>query len=81
VQAKVLAVTGHRDRGVKVGNVSGVIKPANHKAKTANCLVEISFLSLQPAEEAKLKTTAYIDALGKAIADAVLADLRARGLS
>lgn len=54
VQAKVVATTGYRNRGVKVGNVSGVIKRDNHEADTANCLVEISFLSLQAEEEERL---------------------------
>jgi N-acetylmuramoyl-L-alanine amidase len=70
VQDQVVAATGYRDRGVKVGNVSGVIKPANHRSKTANCLVEISFLSLQAEEEARLRDPAYIEELGTAIAAA-----------
>ncbi|WP_407520654.1 N-acetylmuramoyl-L-alanine amidase [Methylobacterium oryzisoli] len=80
VQRRVLAVTGYRDRKVKVGNVSGVIKPENHDPDTANCLVEISFLSLQASEEARLGQQSYIDALGQAIADAALEHLGQRGL-
>jgi N-acetylmuramoyl-L-alanine amidase len=81
VQAKVRAATGHRNRGVKVGNVSGVIKPANHDPGTANCLVEISFLSLQPDEEQRLRDPAYIEKLGRAVADGVLSYLRSHGLT
>ena len=80
VQEHVLAVTGHRDRGVKTGNVSGVIKPANQDPQTANCLVEISFLSGQAEEERRLQNQRYIDELGQALADAVLASLRQREL-
>ncbi len=80
VQRQVLGVTQVKDRGVKVGSVSGVINPANHDPHTANCLVEISFLDRQPVEEKRLRDQAYLDALGDAIAQAVLADLRGRGL-
>lgn len=80
VQRETVAVTGHRDRGVKVANVSGVVKPENHAAGTASCLVEISFLSLQPDEEARLGTQNYIDALGEALADAARSHLSERGL-
>jgi N-acetylmuramoyl-L-alanine amidase len=80
VQRRVRDATGHRNRGVKVGNVSGVIKGSNHDRRTANCLVEISFLSLQPAEEERLRTQAYIDKLGQAIADAILDHLTAHEL-
>jgi N-acetylmuramoyl-L-alanine amidase/endonuclease/exonuclease/phosphatase family metal-dependent hydrolase len=80
VQAKVLVVTGYRDRKVKIGNVSGVIKPENHDKNTANCLVEISFLSRQAEEERRLGDRAYIDALGGAIADAIVEHLRSRKL-
>lgn len=80
VQRETLAVTGYRDRGVKVATVSGVIKPTNHAAATASCLVEISFLSLQRDEEARLRTQAYIDALGEAIAEAARSYLGEPGL-
>lgn len=80
VQAGVLSVTGHRDRGVKVGAVSGVIDPAKHDPGTANCLCEVSFLSGQADEEERLHDPAYISALGGAIAAAVIAHLRSRGL-
>ena len=80
VQRRVRDATGHRNRGVKIGNVSGVIKGSNHDRRTANCLVEISFLSLQPAEEERLRTQAYIDKLGQAIADAILEHLTAHEL-
>jgi N-acetylmuramoyl-L-alanine amidase/endonuclease/exonuclease/phosphatase family metal-dependent hydrolase len=80
VHAKVLAVTGYRDRKVKVGNVSGVINPANHNKNTANCLVEISFLSRQAEEERRLGDRTYIDALGQAIAEAIIEHLQSRKL-
>ena len=80
VHASVRAVTGHRDRGVKVGDVSAVIKPANHDPQTANCLIEISFLDRQAEEERRLRDPAYIEALGRAVADGILAHLREREL-
>jgi N-acetylmuramoyl-L-alanine amidase len=80
VHASVRAVTGHRNGGVKVGNVSAVIKPANHDPQTANCLIEISFLDRQPEEELRLRDPAYIEALGRAVADGILAHLRERDL-
>ena len=67
VQREVLGITGYRDRGVKVGNVSGVIKPGNHDPQTASCLVEISFLDRQPDEERRLRDPSYIGSLGAAI--------------
>lgn len=72
VQEWVVGATGYKNRGVKVGNVSGVIKPANHRPKTASCLVEISFLSLQPDEEDRLRTQPYIEELGQAVASAAM---------
>lgn len=80
VQREVRAATGYRNRGVKVGNVSGVIKPGNHHPSTANCLVEVSFLSLQPDEEARLRKQTYIDKLGQALAKAIREHLREREL-
>ena len=81
VQRSVVRATGYRDRGVKVGNVSGVIRPSNHDSRTANCLVEISFLDRQLQEEARLRQQGYIDTLGSAISDAVRSYLAARGLA
>lgn len=80
VQKAVRAATGHNDRGVKIGDVSGVIANANHAAETAHCLVEISFLDRQPAEEARLADAAYITRLGQAVARGVEDYLRAAGL-
>jgi N-acetylmuramoyl-L-alanine amidase len=80
VQRRVVEATGYKDRGVKVGNVSGVIKPAAHSSRTANCLVEISFLSLDAKEEKRLRDPSYIDQLGEALARAVREDLQSRGL-
>lgn len=80
VQKAALAATGHRDRGVKIGDVSGVIANANHAAETAHCLVELSFIDRQPAEEARLSDPLYIDKLGKAVAKGVENYFRAAGL-
>lgn len=80
VQAAVRGVTGYRDRGVKVGAVSGVINNANHHARTAHCLVEISFLDRQPMEEERLRQQSYINRLAKAIKDAIVAYLADAGL-
>jgi len=43
VQARVLAVTKLRDRGVKAKGL-GVLSPNSHDPQTACCLVEVSFL-------------------------------------
>jgi len=80
VQAAVVAVTGLRNRGVKVGNVSGVIKNTNHADSTAHCLVEISFLDRQPEEEARLADATYVSDLGRAIRDAIMQYLADAGL-
>lgn len=68
VQAAVVGATGLRDRGVKIGAVSGVISNRRHHANTAHCLVEISFLNRQPDEERRLQSQDYIDRLGAAVA-------------
>jgi len=70
VQQRVQPATGHNDRGIKSSATLDVLKPALHDLATAACLVEVSFLT-QAAEESRLKTNAYIDKLGKAIAVAV----------
>lgn len=80
VHQDVLGVTGLRNRRVKVGNVSGVIRPGSHDSHTASCLVEISFIDRQPAEERRLASQAHIDDLGGAVAHAILSSLRERGL-
>lgn len=80
VQTAVQAATGYNDRGVKVGAVSGVINNSRHHSKTAHCLVEISFLDRQPQEEARLAQADYINRLGAAIKDAVMAHLIDEGL-
>lgn len=73
IQASVLAVTGYRDRGVKDSIlVSGVLRNDYHHQTTAHCLVEISFLSCQSSEEARLKTDAYISELGQAIRSGIV---------
>ena len=71
VQAKVLAATGLKDRVVKRAGFA-VLAPTSHDTATAACLVEISFMT-QAAEEQRLKTSAYLDKLAHAIADAVKA--------
>jgi hypothetical protein len=75
VQRETLRVTGYRDRGVKPMGL-GVLNPSSHDRRTAACLVEISFMTV-PAEEARMRTAAYVDALGKALATAALAYLAA----
>jgi N-acetylmuramoyl-L-alanine amidase len=80
VQAAVVAATGLKDRGVKIGAVSGTINNAHHDSKTAHCLVEISFLDRQPEEEARLKTDDYIARLGASIRDAVMRYLQSENL-
>ena len=72
VQKRVVAATGHNDRnaghpgGVKRQPL-GVLKPGLHHASTACCLLEVSFMDVA-AEETRLKTTAYLDKIAKAIA-------------
>jgi N-acetylmuramoyl-L-alanine amidase len=80
IQQAVVAVTQVRNRGVKSGAVSGVINNAHHHPDTAHCLVEISFLDRQPAEEVRLRSQAYIDQLGTAVRDGILSYLRDAGL-
>jgi N-acetylmuramoyl-L-alanine amidase len=79
VQREVTAATGYADRGVKAGSVSGVINARRHLPQTANCLVEISFLSLHPQEEARLRSAAYIKKLGEAVARGIRKALAERG--
>lgn len=69
VQKAVRQATGLTDRGVKSATF-GALKPASHAAKTAACLVEISFMDVA-AEEARLKTDAYKNKVAQAIADGV----------
>ena len=80
VQTAVQGATGLKDRGVKVGGVSGVINNDRHHPQTAHCLVEISFIDRQPAEEARLREPAYVDRLGQAVCDGVMSYLVAAGL-
>lgn len=75
VQSRIVAATGLKDRGLKRADF-GVIKPSNHDAATAACLVEISFMT-QASEEARLKTSAYLDRLADAISSAAKAYLAA----
>jgi N-acetylmuramoyl-L-alanine amidase len=70
VQAKLVDATDLKDRGIKTAGFE-VLAPANHAAKTAACLVEISFMDV-PAEEARLKTAVYLDALAEALAQAAI---------
>ena len=81
VQTAVVAATGHRNRGIKNDIVvSGVLRNDFHSPKTAHCLVEISFLTRQPAEEARLRTPDYITRLGVAVKDGIVAYCLAAGL-
>jgi N-acetylmuramoyl-L-alanine amidase len=69
IQRTLLQVTGYRNRHVQDKNL-GVLNPARHLKTTAACLVEISFIS-DPAEEARLKESAYRASLGAAIAEGI----------
>lgn len=66
VQARVLAVTGHRDRGVKPQEL-GVLQPSRHDLMTAACLVEVSFLT-NAVEEDRLMDDGYKKRIAEAIA-------------
>lgn len=75
VQKRVVAATGHNDRNAShPGGVKrqplGVLKPGVHHAATACCLLEVSFMDVA-AEEARLRTVAYLDKIAKAIADGI----------
>jgi N-acetylmuramoyl-L-alanine amidase len=75
LQKRMVTATGHSDRnaghpgGVKRAGL-GVLKPSLHHSKTACCLLEVSFMDV-PAEEARLKTTTYLNKVAKAIADGI----------
>ena len=69
LRAIVPAALGIADRGLLPGRWA-ILNPALHDARTARCLVEISFLS-DPAEEARLATTAYRDRITSAVARAI----------
>jgi len=69
VQARVLAVTKRRDRGVKAKGL-GVLSPNSHDPQTSCCLVEVSFLD-RADEEQKLLRPDYQNAVASAIGDAV----------
>jgi N-acetylmuramoyl-L-alanine amidase len=77
VQKALLKATGLKNRGVK-REALGVINPASHHASTAAVLTEISFLT-DPAEEQRLATPAYRDAVATALA-AGIRDYKARFL-
>ena len=67
--ARLVAATGYRDRGVR-NKVLGVLNPDSHLAKTAACLVEVSFIT-DPADEQRLQDEAYRDSIAAALAQAV----------
>jgi N-acetylmuramoyl-L-alanine amidase len=79
VQRAVVAELGLRDRnkghpgGIKKGSF-GVINAAQHSAKTAVVLHEVSFLD-RVDEEQKLKTTTYRDRIARALAGGIKAYL------
>ncbi len=83
VQKRVVAATGHKDRnaghpgGVK-RQALGVLKPSLHHVQTGCCLLEVSFMDV-PAEEARLKTQAYLNKIAKAIADGIVDHVGAGG--
>jgi N-acetylmuramoyl-L-alanine amidase len=66
---RLVHANGLRDRGVKVdtNDAYGVIRLDNHLVTTAHTLVEVSFLT-DPVEEARLKTSAYLDLIAGAVA-------------
>lgn len=77
VQDAVLAITGLADRNRTHDPVTrikpqslAVLRPHYHAARTAACLVEVSFLDI-PAEEARLNTTAYRKAVANGIANGI----------
>jgi N-acetylmuramoyl-L-alanine amidase len=81
VQKALLEATGLKDRNngkVKAQSL-GVLKSGSHASNTACCLVEISFMDVA-AEEARLKTTAYRQAVAEALARGVVSHLAAGGL-
>lgn len=81
VQKAMLEATGLKDRNngkVKAQSL-GVLKPGSHAPNTAVCLVEISFMDV-PAEEVRLKTTAYRQAVAEALAKGIDSHLAAGGL-
>jgi N-acetylmuramoyl-L-alanine amidase len=65
LQQNLVSVTNYTDRGLKSGKY-GVLNPNRHDAKTAVCLVEVSFLT-NPEDEQKLQDCVYKDALAKAM--------------
>ncbi|QOL50374.1 N-acetylmuramoyl-L-alanine amidase [Massilia litorea] len=77
VQTAVCKATGLKDRGVKSSGF-GVLRPEQHAATTAACLVEVSFMDVA-AEEARLETDAYKDKIAAALAGAVKGWLVADG--
>ncbi len=77
VQDALLPVTGLRDRNKSFDPATrikpqslGVLRLAYHDPGTAACLAEVSFLD-QADEERRLRTTGYLDALAKAIAQGI----------
>ncbi|MEO0947006.1 MAG: N-acetylmuramoyl-L-alanine amidase [Cyanobacteria bacterium J06641_5] len=74
IQTNVLGATGLRNRGVRTTeNIDldiVVLRPGQHKQKTAAALVEISFLT-DPDEEERLKRTGYKRTLSRAIQYAI----------
>lgn len=69
VQARVVEVTGLRDRGVKAKGL-GVLAPGDHDADTACCLVEVSFLD-RADEEQRLLQAPHQQAIANGIANAI----------
>lgn len=67
---KIVQVTGYRNRGVK-SNEWKVLDPTIHNISTANCLIEISFIS-DPNDEARLLTEVYQNKLAGGISQAII---------
>lgn len=74
IQQAMLKATKLKDRFVQAKEL-GVLDGDRHWSRTACCLVEISFMDVA-AEEARLKTETYRDALAAALCDGVAAYLQ-----
>jgi parallel beta-helix repeat protein len=70
VQAALVKATALNNRGVK-SKALGVLNPAYHLGQTAMCLTEISFLSGDAQEEARLNTPTYQASLASALATGI----------
>lgn len=69
VRGELVRELGHADGGLRPGRWS-VLDDRLHDARTARCISEISYLT-DPAEEAKLASSAYRDRIAAALARSV----------